>query len=79
MAAERLELAKQRLQQYYEAELAVLSGTQEYRLGSRTLRRADLKEIRSAISALERQVQQLEAQVNGNTSSRARRVVLRDI
>lgn len=78
MAADRLQLAKDRLIAYQEAELAVLTG-QEYRLGSRTLRRADLKEIRSAISALERQVQQLEAQVNGTTSSRARRVVLRDI
>ncbi len=78
MAADRLQLAKDRLIAYQEAESAVLTG-QEYRLGSRTLRRADLKEIRSAISALERQVQQLEAQVNGTTSSRARRVVLRDI
>lgn len=71
-------MARDRLNAYYEAELAVLTG-QEYRVGSRTLRRADLKEIRAAINALEKQVQQLEALQSGTTTSRSRRVVLRDI
>lgn len=78
MSTDRLQLAKDRLQLYYEAEIAVLTG-QEYRIGSRTLRRADLKEIRAAINALEKQVQILEARQTGDTSSRARRIVLRDI
>ncbi|QQE75710.1 peptidylprolyl isomerase [Brevibacillus composti] len=71
-------MAKERLQAYYQAELAVLSG-QEYRIGTRTLRRADLSEIRKAISELERQVQQLENQAAGNRSARARRIVIRDL
>ncbi|WP_228728345.1 DUF6148 family protein [Brevibacillus composti] len=78
MANTRLDMAKERLQAYYQAELAVLSG-QEYRIGTRTLRRADLSEIRKAISELERQVQQLENQAAGNRSARARRIVIRDL
>lgn len=78
MANTRLDMAKERLQAYYQAELAVLSG-QEYRIGTRTLRRADLSEIRKAISELERQVKQLENQAAGNRSDRARRVVIRDL
>lgn len=78
MLEERLQKAKERLNAYYEAELAVLAG-QEYRIGSRVLRRADLSSIREAINELERLVQQLEAQLNSNTAIRSRRVVLRDI
>ncbi|TEB13374.1 DUF6148 family protein [Pelotomaculum propionicicum] len=78
MSTTRLQLAKDRLAAYYAAELAVLSG-QEYRIGTRSLRRADLPEIRKAIDALEGQVRQLEAAASGNMSNRARRVVLRDI
>jgi polyhydroxyalkanoate synthesis regulator phasin len=78
MTNTRLNLAKERLQAYYQAEMAVLTG-QEYRIGTRTLRRADLTEIRKAINELERQVQQLENQEAGNRSGRARRVVIRDL
>ncbi len=74
----RLQKLKERLNAYYEAEIAVLAG-QEYRIGSRTLRRADLKEIRVAINELEKLVQQLEAQLSGSTAARARQVVPRDI
>lgn len=77
-SSDRLQKAKERLNAYYEAELAVLSG-QEYRIGTRTMRRADLIEIRKAINELEGLVQQLEASQSGSTSARARRVVLRDI
>lgn len=76
--ADRLQLAKDRLEAYYRAELAVLSG-QEYRLKTRTLRRADLAAIRKAIDGLESQVQRLEEELSGNTAARARRVVIRDI
>ncbi|HOV79375.1 MAG TPA: DUF6148 family protein [Bacillota bacterium] len=78
MSIERLQKAKERLSVYYEAELAVLAG-QEYRIGTRTMRRADLQEIRAAISALEKQVKQLEDLLSGSTASRARRIVPRDI
>ena len=35
-----------RLKQYLEAEKAILVGGQSYRIGNRTLTRADLAEIR---------------------------------
>lgn len=78
MPSERLIKAKQRLDAYYEAELAVLSG-QEYRLGSRLLRRADLAEIRQAIKDLELQVSQLEAIDAGKGPRRAIRITPRDV
>lgn len=78
MATDRLQLAKDRLNAYYQAELAVLSG-QEYQMGSRRLRRADLPEIRRAISELEALVRQLEAHQSGDTSYKTRRIVLRDL
>lgn len=78
MSTDRLQKAKDRIAAYYEAEMAVLTG-QEYRIGTRTLRRADLKEIRSAINELEKLVHRLEAQANGDTTARVRRVVIRDI
>ncbi len=77
MSTDRLQLARDRLNIYYQAEMAVLT-SQEYSIGPRSMKRADLGEIRSAISALENQVQRLEAQQNGDTSSRVRRIVIRD-
>lgn len=78
MATDRLKMAQDRLNAYYEAELAVLSG-QEYAIGSRRLVRADLAEIRKAINELEQQVKMLTDKSNNAVSSRTRRVVLRDI
>jgi len=78
VSTDRLQKAKDRLNAYYEAELAILAG-QEYRIGTRTLRRANLQEIRSAINELEKLVKQLEDQASGITTTRARRVVIRDI
>ncbi|MDU4597474.1 MAG: DUF6148 family protein [Clostridium sporogenes] len=74
----RLEKAKERLNYYYEAELAVLSN-QEYRLGTRTMRRADLAEIRRAITDLEKQIKQLEALESRKGTRRVFRGVPRDL
>ncbi len=41
-----------RLKQYLEAENAILIGGQSYTIGNRTLTRANLAEIRDAISDL---------------------------
>ena len=41
-----------RLKQYLEAEKAILIAGQSYKIGNRTLSRADLSEIREAISSL---------------------------
>lgn len=57
---ERLERLKKRLNLYYEAEEAVLLN-QEYVIGTKSLKRADLSTIRSTIKDIEKQVEQLEA------------------
>jgi len=59
MQNERLEKLKERLNAYYEAEMAVLSG-QEYNMGSITLKRADLGQIRRTIDELERKIDELQ-------------------
>ena len=74
---ERLERIKERLQSYYDAELAILQG-QEYRIGTRTLRRADLVQVQKAINELEQQKSILEARISGAPRA-SKRVVLRDI
>lgn len=55
MTKEELERKKKRLDMYYEAEKMILAG-QEYSIGSRTLRRADLSAVQSAITKLEGEV-----------------------
>ena len=42
----------ERLRQYLAAEKAILVGGQSYRIGNRTLTRADLAEIRAEIRSL---------------------------
>lgn len=59
MANTRLEIAKERLKGYYEAEKAILSG-QSYSIGGRTLNRANLSHVVKMIDELESQVARLE-------------------
>lgn len=54
-----LEILKERLRMYLDAEKAVLSG-QSYQIGDRQLQRPDLNEIRSAISDLIAEINTLE-------------------
>ena len=72
---ERLERYKKQLAMYYEAEEAVLLN-QEYKIGTRSLRRADLSTIRAAIKDLERQIESLEA---SGWKNKAFRLLPRDI
>jgi len=78
MVNERLAKARERLNAYYEAELAVLSG-QSYTIGSRSLTRANLSEIRNAIKELEQQVRELETIASGGGHRRAYRITPRDL
>lgn len=57
---ERLATYKARLKIYLEAEEAVLLN-QEYTIGTKSLKRADLGTIRAAIKDLEKQIDALEA------------------
>lgn len=74
MSNTRLTMAKERLNNYYEVEKAILSG-QSYTIGSRTLNRANLSEVTKMIKELESEVIRLE-----NTNSRkARRIIPLDL
>ena len=70
----RLERYKERLEMYYKAEEAVLLN-QEYTIGTKSLKRADLGTIRAAIKELEGQIDFLES----NGKNKAYRLVPRDI
>jgi len=78
MASERLIQVKARLAAYYEAELAVLSG-QAYTIGSRSLTRANLVEIKKAIDELEKLVVEIESADNGKGRRYAFRITPRDL
>lgn len=71
----RLERYRKRLAIYYEAEEAVLLN-QEYTIGTKSLKRADLSTIRAAIKDLEGQIEALEA---SGGKSKAFRFLPRDI
>lgn len=76
----RLDSAKRRLDLYLVAEEAVLTG-QEYSIGSRRLRRADLKEIKDTIAQLENKCQELQSQIdnNGKGLRKVFRIIPRDL
>lgn len=57
---ERLDRAKRRLELYYNAEEAILTG-QEYTIGTKRLRRADLEDVQAMIKQLENEVESLQA------------------
>lgn len=69
LQSERLERYKNRLSMYYEAEEAVLLN-QEYHIGTRSLKRADLSTIRAAIKDLEDQIESLESSGGKNKAFR---------
>lgn len=60
MSDERLQIAKERLQLYREAEKNILNGAQSYSIAGRTLTRADLGKVQEMISKLEADVHALE-------------------
>ncbi len=71
----RLETYKSRLMQYYAAEEKILEG-QAYSIGSRSLTRANLSEVRAAIRELESKINALETR--GTTKRKVVRVIPRD-
>lgn len=75
MAGITLDLAKQHLDAWLEAELAVSTG-QSYQIGSRRLQRANLSEISQQIAFWQRKVYELDG---NNRNKRVVRVVPRDL
>ena len=57
---EQLERTKKRLELYYKAEESILSG-QEYTIGTKRLRRADLADVQKMIATLEKEVKTLQS------------------
>lgn len=66
-----------RLKQYLEAEKAILVAGQSYKIGNRTLTRANLSEIREAISSLQAAGATVDGSGNGGVR-RAMQVIMRD-
>lgn len=69
-----LDVARQKLQMWLDAEDAVATG-QSYKIGTRSLTRADLSDIMKQISYWEKRVAQLES---GTKGARVFRAVPRD-
>ena len=60
MTGNELQIAKERLQLYREAEKQILSGAQSYSIAGRSLTRANLGEVQKMISQLEADIRAFE-------------------
>ena len=78
MAGITLKIAKKHLNAWLEAELEVTTN-QSYTIGSRSLTRADLSDIREQIVFWESKVAQLENQQKRGGRNRIIRIVPRDL
>lgn len=76
--ANRLDLLKARLQMYYDAEIAILSGAQSYKIGSRELNRVNMSYIRDQINYLEKEVAIEESKKTNKGRNRMFGVIPRD-
>lgn len=75
----RLDELRTRLAAYQTAELAILDGAQEYAIGSRSLKRADLSKISDMIKYLEKEIATEESKANGGGRNWSGGIVPRDI
>ncbi len=71
----KIDFLKERLEMYYAAEQRILEG-QSYKLGSRELTRANLKQVQDKIKELEIDIEKLESA--GTTKRKVYKVVPRD-
>ena len=76
---ERLNFRREALDAARAAYLALLTGqVKQYAIGSRNLTRLDLPQLEDTIAALEKEVDNLEAQLRGGSRRKAVSVVPRD-
>lgn len=78
MAGITLETARRHLDEWLEAEMAV-TGAQSYTIGSRTMTKANLGEIRKSIDYWNKKVVELENMAKRGGRNRIYRVVPRDL
>lgn len=78
MAGITLETAQKHLDAWLEAEMQV-TNAQSYTIGSRTLTKANLTEVRNAIEYWQQKVTILENLKKNNGRSRVKRFVPRDL
>ncbi len=78
MAAVTKEIAKKHLETWLEAEMAV-ANAQSYTIGSRTMTKANLSEIRKSIEYWENKLAQLENMEKHGGRNVAKRFVPRDL
>ena len=79
---DELDKILERLDMYYAAEKAILSGAQSYSIGSRQLTRANLNQLLEEISNLENKRDELENALENCISPKKRkavRVLFRDL
>lgn len=76
----RLEYRKKALEQAQAAYIALLSGqVKQYSIGSRSLTRFDIPQLEESIAKLEKEIDNLEAQlINGGKKRKAVGVIPRD-
>lgn len=75
----RLNQYKSRYEMYLKAEAAILEGAQAYSVGTRTLTRANLADIRNMLSTLESGIDELEVKLAGGGRRKCVRVIPRDV
>lgn len=73
-----VERAKKHLEAWLDAELAVTTG-QSYSIGSRSLTRANVAEIRKQIEYWQNQLEAAKIRESGGRIIRARRFIPRDL
>ena len=77
--SERLAFRREALDAARTAYLALLNGqVKQYAIGSRNLTRLDLPQLKAEVDALEKEVDNLEAQLRGGTRRKAVAIVPRD-
>lgn len=75
----RLDNLKKRYDDYIKAEDAILNGAQEYGMGTRNLKRADLNSISEMIKYLEKEIEIEESKQQGRGRNKVVGVIPRDL
>jgi hypothetical protein len=78
LSTTKLQLLKERLQMYYDAEKAILEGAQSYQIGSRQITRATIFRVQDEIRRLENEIAIEESKLKGKGRNRTFGVIPRD-